>query len=223
MKWVPKQVKVTPGTNGKYTLAYYATLDKASTKTTSPRKSFDTELVDVVLYPTERQFTVHTYYQKCKYYMTFRAENEADYIKWSIYFRKQMDNRSVRAQVNVVEYRSTAILGVMMVLAVWTLLYLDEVVVMEFLNKYHKGLSLLCAGLIFVVFVNRFTSGAVADVINLIPFGVIENSMMFINVVILAIFTFFYDETFGSYFKNSCLTGDASAVAPAPGDVPIDA
>ena len=153
--------------------------------------------------------------------MTFRAENEADYIKWSIYFRKQMDKRSVRVQVNVVEYR-TAILGVMMVLAVWTLLYLDEVVVMEFLNKYHKGLSLLCAGLIFVVFVNRFTSGAVADVINLIPFGVIENSMMFINMVILAIFTFFYDETFGSYFKNSCLTGDA-AVAPAPGDMPIDA
>ena len=84
------------------------------------------------------------------------------------------------------------------------MLYIDEVSLGDFLDKYHKAISLTSTSLIALVFANRFTSGAVADIMNVIPFRYIELSMMFVNMIILAIFTFFYDETIKHYFTKSC-------------------
>ena len=205
MKWVPKNVKVDEKANGRFSFQYFSELDSNAIKNSSPRKSFDTELVDVVLYPTEFQFTVMTYHKESRYVMTFRAETEHDYNAWSIYFRKKMDKRSVRVQVNVVEHRATMFLGFMTILTICFMLYIDEVSLGKFLDKYHKTISLFSTSLIALVFANRFTSGAVADIMNVIPFRYIELSMMFVNIIILAIFTFFYDETIKNYFtKSSC-------------------
>ena len=203
-KWTPKNVKVDEKANGRFSFQYFSELDSNAIKNSSPRKSFDTELVDVVLYPTEFQFTVMTYHKESRYVMTFRAETEHDYNAWSIYFRKKMDKRSVRVQVNVVEHRATMFLGFMTILTIWFMLYIDEVSLGAFLDKYHKAISLTSTSLIALVFANRFTSGAVADIMNVIPFRYIELSMMFVNMIILAIFTFFYDETIKHYFTKSC-------------------
>ena len=58
-------------------------------------------------------------------------------------------------------------------------------------------------------------TGAIADVVNVVPFGVVENAMMFLNILILAIFTFFYNETFGAYFQNACAVQGSTAAAVA--------
>ena len=215
-KWTPKMVKVTAKQPDGYLIEYFGTFDKP-TASSSPRKSFDTSFTDIVLYPTERQFQVHAYYKKAKYVMTFRAETQKDYDKWSLYFRKQMDRRSVRVEVNIVEFRSSLTLMALVALTVAGLFYFPKTESLALLHQHHKKLSLMAALMISVVFANRFTSGAIADVVNVVPFGVVENAMMFLNIFILAIFTFFYNETFGAYFQNACAAqGSAAAAVASP-------